>query len=88
MTSQISSSFVCIFFYSFCRQEIMVVDTSVFVYCKFRSDASFGKGPTNGQWANLKGAHFEGALVSSSDVKRMCQNPTLSEEARDFELGC
>lgn len=27
------------------------------------------------QWADLAGAHFEGALLSSSDVERICQNP-------------
>lgn len=52
------------------------------------ADASFGKGPNTGEWANLAGAHFEGALVSSSDVQRLCQNPTLDQDARDYELGC
>ncbi|KAG2488326.1 hypothetical protein HYH03_013176 [Edaphochlamys debaryana] len=49
--------------------------------------SSFGK-DENGVWANLKDAHFEGALLSSSDIGRICQNPTLLESTRKFELGC
>lgn len=30
------------------------------------------------QWADLAGAHFEGALLSSSDVARICENPVSS----------
>jgi hypothetical protein len=33
-------------------------------------------------------AHFEGALLSSSDVGRICENPTLDEYTRKAELGC
>uniref|UniRef100_A0A061R442 Pentapeptide repeat-containing protein n=1 Tax=Tetraselmis sp. GSL018 TaxID=582737 RepID=A0A061R442_9CHLO len=51
------------------------------------SGASFGQ-DDKGNWANLEGAHFEGALLSSSDVSRVCQNPTLSKETRKYELGC
>lgn len=47
----------------------------------------FGKDAT-GTWANLKGAHFEGALVSSSDVARICENPTLELTTKKYELGC
>lgn len=49
--------------------------------------ATFGK-DSAGTWANLAGAHFEGALVSSSDVGRICQNPTLEEDTKKYELGC
>lgn len=49
--------------------------------------ATFGKG-ASGEWANLAGAHFEGALISSSDVGRICENPTLEETTKKFELGC
>mmetsp|Transcript_42098 Transcript_42098/g.105612 ORF Transcript_42098/g.105612 Transcript_42098/m.105612 type:complete len:244 (+) Transcript_42098:277-1008(+) len=51
------------------------------------SSASFGR-DASGTWANLEGAHFEGALLSSSDVGRVCENPTLSSDARKYELGC
>jgi uncharacterized protein YjbI with pentapeptide repeats len=51
------------------------------------TSASFGKGP-DGQWAQLQGTHFEGALVSSSDVGRICENPTLEDSTKKFELGC
>lgn len=50
-------------------------------------NASFGKG-ADGQWANLAGTHFEGALLSSSDVERLCVNPTLDADVKKFELGC
>ena len=40
------------------------------------------------QWADLAGAPFEGALLSSSDVARLCENPTLDQDSRDYELGC
>jgi uncharacterized protein YjbI with pentapeptide repeats len=49
--------------------------------------ASFGRGP-GGEWAALQGTHFEGALVSSSDVVRICENPTLEEATKKYELGC
>uniref|UniRef100_A0A383WPB0 Pentapeptide repeat-containing protein n=1 Tax=Tetradesmus obliquus TaxID=3088 RepID=A0A383WPB0_TETOB len=49
--------------------------------------ATFGKDAA-GNWANLKGAHFEGALVSSSDVGRICENPTLEQDTKRYELGC
>jgi uncharacterized protein YjbI with pentapeptide repeats len=49
--------------------------------------ATFGK-DGSGTWANLQGTHFEGALVSSSDVVRICENPTLEESTKKFELGC
>lgn len=50
--------------------------------------ATFGKDPATGQFANLKGAHFEGALLSSSDIQRACENPTLDPATRRGELGC
>jgi hypothetical protein len=36
----------------------------------------------------LQGAHFEGALLSSSDVGRICENPTLEPDTKRYELGC
>ena len=39
------------------------------------------------QWADLAGAHFEGALLASSDIARICANPTLDEETRLYEVG-
>ena len=50
--------------------------------------ATFGKDRETGQWANLKGAHFEGALLASSDILRMCENPTLEVSTKKYELGC
>ncbi|MEW5300466.1 MAG: hypothetical protein WDW36_003396 [Sanguina aurantia] len=50
--------------------------------------AMFGRDGPESPWANLKGAHFEGALISSSDVERICENPTLEEDTRKYELGC
>ncbi|KAI8467799.1 MAG: hypothetical protein J3K34DRAFT_429284 [Monoraphidium minutum] len=50
--------------------------------------ATFGKSPVTGEWADLAGAHFEGALLSSSDVARLCENPTLDPDVRAYELGC
>lgn len=50
--------------------------------------ASFGKSPVTGEWADLAGAHFEGALLSTSDVERLCANPTLDLETKQYELGC
>ena len=50
-------------------------------------NALFGK-DSNGEWANLVGTHFEGALLSSSDIERLCANPTLDLDVRKFELGC
>lgn len=50
------------------------------------SNASFGK--FDGQWAQLGGAHFEGALLSSSDIGRLCENPTIDPDVSRFELGC
>ena len=55
--------------------------------CSILTNATFGKGP-DGQFANLAGAHFEGALISSSDIERMCVNPTLDESTKKLELGC
>ena len=51
------------------------------------SSASFGQ-DGSGKWARLAGTHFEGALLSSSDVGRICLNPTLEEATKRFELGC
>jgi len=50
--------------------------------------ATFGKEPGTGAWANLKNAHFDGALLSSSDIGRMCENPTLEAKTKKYELGC
>lgn len=35
----------------------------------------------------MKGTKFEGALLASSDVVRVCANPTLDDDAK-AELGC
>lgn len=51
------------------------------------SNRSFGKDEA-GNWAQLAGAHFEGALLSNSDVERLCANPTIDTDVRKFELGC
>ena len=51
------------------------------------SNASFGRG-ANGTWANLDGANFEGALVSSSDARKLCENPTLDVEGQIAVGGC
>ncbi len=55
--------------------------TTLFLHCR-----SFGK--DKGEWANLEGTHFEGALLSSSDVERLCENPTLDLDVKKYELGC
>lgn len=34
------------------------------------------------------GAQFEGALLSSSDIIRLCENPTLEDSTKKFQLGC
>jgi hypothetical protein len=36
---------------------------------------------------NLDGANFEGALLSSSDAQRVCENPTVDDYGRAI-LGC
>lgn len=50
------------------------------------SGASFAR--FDGEWADLKGAQFEGALLSSSDIIRLCENPSLEESTKKFQLGC
>ena len=37
--------------------------------------------------ADVAGAVFEGALLSSSDTKLLCANPTLDEDGQ-MALGC
>jgi len=51
------------------------------------SSASFGKGE-DGRWANLESVEFEGALLSSSDARKLCQNPTLDIEGQIAVGGC
>lgn len=51
------------------------------------SNATFGKGE-GGKWANVEGANFEGALVSSSDARKLCDNPTLDLEGQIAVGGC
>jgi uncharacterized protein YjbI with pentapeptide repeats len=51
------------------------------------SNASFGKGE-DGRWANVEGAEFEGALLSLSDARKLCQNPTLDIEGQIAVGGC
>jgi len=48
-------------------------------------NATLGK--DGDQWAQLAGANFEGALLSKSDAKTVCLNPTLDDEGRAV-LGC
>ena len=48
-------------------------------------NATFGK--DGDAWAQLAGANFEGALLSKSDAKTVCLNPTLDDEGRAV-LGC
>jgi hypothetical protein len=43
---------------------------------------------TSAAAAAVQGAHFEGALLSSSDVGRICENPTLEADTKRYELGC
>ena len=50
------------------------------------TNARFGK-DANGQWTKLDGANFEGALLSSSDAQRACENPTVDDFGRAI-LGC
>ena len=50
------------------------------------TNARFGKDAA-GRWANLEGANFEGALLSSSDAQRVCENPTVDDYGRAI-LGC
>ena len=38
-------------------------------------------------WAQLGGADFEGALLSRSDARNVCLNPTIDDEGRAV-LGC
>lgn len=52
------------------------------------SGAAMTTSTAAGKWANLKGAHFEGALLGSSDVQRICENPTLDKSTKKAELGC
>jgi len=51
------------------------------------SGARFGVDAQTGQAANLKGAVFEGTLLSTSDVRAMCTNRTLDFEGQS-NLGC
>ena len=51
------------------------------------SNATFGKGE-DGKWANVDGVNFDGALVSSSDARKLCQNPTLDVEGEIAIGGC
>ena len=64
------------------------LNKAVLVLIESCAGATFGKDPKTGNWATLKGAHFEGALLASSDIIRMCENPTLEEKTKKFELGC
>lgn len=42
---------------------------------------------TDFEGANLEGADFEDALIGNEDVKRICSNPTVTEDMRDV-IGC
>jgi len=50
------------------------------------TNARFGKGK-GGEWAKLGGANWEGALLSSSDAQRVCENPTVDDYGKAI-LGC
>ena len=50
--------------------------------------AKFGRDPASGRWAELEGADFEGALLSQSDLRKLCKNPSLDDTARLEVLGC
>ena len=50
------------------------------------SGANFGK-DEKGQWANMEGAELEGALLSSSDTRSLCLNPTIDVDGA-IALGC
>ena len=42
---------------------------------------------TTYEGTNLTGATFEEALIGKEDVKRLCENPTVTGETR-FQVGC
>eukprot|EP00240_Pyramimonas_obovata_P013493 CAMPEP_0118929198 /NCGR_PEP_ID=MMETSP1169-20130426/6260_1 /TAXON_ID=36882 /ORGANISM="Pyramimonas obovata, Strain CCMP722" /LENGTH=248 /DNA_ID=CAMNT_0006871337 /DNA_START=82 /DNA_END=828 /DNA_ORIENTATION=- len=48
---------------------------------------SFGYDRETEQWANLEGANWEDALFSNTDIKNICENPTILEDDR-LLLGC
>ena len=50
------------------------------------TNARFGK-DTQGNWANLDGVNWDGALLSSSDAQRVCENPTVDDYGKAI-LGC
>jgi len=48
--------------------------------------ATFGQ-DEDGVWADLTGTNFEGALISDSDIRRACPNPTIVGLTK-AQLGC
>ena len=50
------------------------------------TNARFGR-DGGGNWAQLDGVNWEGALLSSSDAQRACENPTVDDYGRAI-LGC
>ena len=50
------------------------------------TNARFGK-DDKGNWANLEGVNWDGALLSSSDAQRVCENPTVDDFGKAI-LGC
>ena len=50
------------------------------------TNARFGK-DAKGKWADLDVVNWDGALLSSSDAQRVCENPTVDEYGRAI-LGC
>lgn len=50
------------------------------------TNARFGK-DDKGNWANLEGVNWDGALLSSSDAQRVCENPTVDDFGKAV-LGC
>jgi len=47
----------------------------------------FGFDQETKAWANLEGTNFEDTQFSTSDVGRICANPTLLEDDRAV-IGC
>jgi len=48
--------------------------------------ATFGQ-DQDGTWADLTGTNFDGALISDSDIRRACPNPTIVGLTKR-QLGC
>ena len=51
------------------------------------SGARFGKDPVTKKWAEMEGAILEDTLLSQSDTRELCKNPTLDYDTMAI-LGC